>query len=168
MYKRERRCPVALHCCLCKCLLTAISANACQSPRIVHRLAALALFIIAPPSGLPCRVVPAPIVAPPPLITLAGCHVASHPATRSFDLADCRVTPRRCHHHSSQSRRHPTVHCAVATSQKLVLLVPTTDPCRCTWRQGTGPRHAWWQYSSRAQLPLHTVCSLIKTSMASS
>jgi hypothetical protein len=29
LYKRERRRPAALHCCSCKCLLVAISANLC-------------------------------------------------------------------------------------------------------------------------------------------
>jgi hypothetical protein len=134
------------------------SPLACIPCRHHHCLATLALFIITPPSCLPCLVVLSPIVAPPPLITLAGCHVASHHATLSFDLDECCITPSCCHHHPSQSYSHPTFHCAVATSQKLDLLVPTTDPCRSTWRQGTRPWCAWWQCSLRAQLPLHAAC----------
>jgi hypothetical protein len=87
--------------CRCHCLST-------------HRLV-VTLPLIPPPSCSPRLVVLAPIVAPPPLIALAGCHVASHCATLSFDLADFCTTHCRCHHHPSQSRCHPVVHCAVTT-----------------------------------------------------
>ncbi len=80
----------------------------------MHQLLVL-LPLIAPPSCLPRLVAPAPIVAPPPLIALAGCHIASHCATLSFDLANCHVTLRCHHHHPSQSRHPSTIHCAVAT-----------------------------------------------------
>jgi hypothetical protein len=76
------------------------------SPCCCHRLSThqlvVTLPLIVPPSRLPRLVVLAPIVAPPPLIALAGCQVASHCATLSFDLADCRVTPCCRHHHPSQ------------------------------------------------------------------
>jgi hypothetical protein len=90
---------VASPCC-CHCLST------CQL--------VVTLPLIMPPSCLPCLVVPAPIVAPPPLM-LAGCQVASHCVTLSFHPDDCCITPRHRHHNPSQLRRHPTVHCAVAT-----------------------------------------------------
>ncbi len=66
----------------------------CRCHRLSTRWLVVTSSLIAPPSCLPRLVVPAPIVAPLPLIVLAGsCHVASHCATLSFDLADCHVTP---------------------------------------------------------------------------
>ncbi len=55
------------------------------SPYRCHCLSTCRLIVtsplIRPPSCLPCPNVPAPLVAPLPLIALAGCHVASHHAT---------------------------------------------------------------------------------------
>jgi hypothetical protein len=86
--------------CCCHCLST--------------RQLVVTLPLIVPPSCLPRLVVPLPIVAPLPLIALAGCHVASHCATLSLDPADCCLTPHCCYHHPFQLRCHPIVHCAVA------------------------------------------------------
>jgi hypothetical protein len=92
-----------------------VVASPCRCHCLSTRQLVVTLPLIALPSCLPHLVVPAPIVAPPPLIALAGCHVASHHATLSINLADCCVTPCCRHHHPSKSRRHPTVHYAVAT-----------------------------------------------------
>ncbi len=92
-----------------------VVASPCRCHCLSMRQLVVTSPLIAPPSCLPRLVVPAPIVAPPRLIASAGCHIASHRATLSFDPADCHVTPRRCHHHPFQSRHHPTIHCTVAT-----------------------------------------------------
>ncbi len=68
------------------------------------------------PSCLPWLVVLLPFVAPLSLNELAGCHIASHCATLSFDPAGCCITPH-CHLCCpTQMGPHPIIHCTVAAS----------------------------------------------------
>jgi hypothetical protein len=102
--------------------LPRLVASPCRCHCLSTRRLIVTSPLIAPPSCLPRLDVPAPLVAQPPLIMLAGCHVASHRATLSFDWADCRITPRCYHHHPSKSRCQPAIHCAVAADAN----------CNCT------------------------------------
>jgi hypothetical protein len=121
----------------CRLVITLpLNAPPSSLPRLVGRCHCLStcqllvtLPLIGPPSCLPRLVVPAPIVAPPPLIALAGCHIDSRHATLSFDPADCCVTPYCCHHRPSQSRVHSTVHWAVATVAHCVCTANSKSHC---------------------------------------
>ncbi len=69
-----------------------------------------AIFSFAPPG---CPSTPCCANASNCIDWLSRCLSSCHPL---IDLADWRITLCHCHHHPSQSRRQPTIHCAVSAN----------------------------------------------------